>query len=215
VIGRVLLPIPRDRLVHRFTQLFGCLVLYGVACGLLLRSGLGADPWDVFQQGLSRTLGLQVGTWTTLVGFGCLVLWVPLRQRAGLGTLSNVLVIGPVINVALAVVPVQHALATRLLMVLVAVPLCAVATGGYIGVGMGPGPRDGLMTGLVAKSGRSVRLVRSCIELAVVIAGWALGGTVGVGTLIFAATIGPLVHVAMPKLALRTPNVDTSGVLQA
>lgn len=206
--SRILLPIPRDRFVLRLFLLVLWLTVFGLACGLLLRAGLGADPWDVFHQGLSRTCGLQVGTWTILVGVGCLLLWIPLRQRVGLGTVLNVILIGLSINATLALIPAQHGLSTRIPMLAAAILLYAFATGGYIGAGMGPGPRDGLMTAIAAR-GRSLRLVRTGIELTVLLLGWLLGGTVGVGTLVFAATIGPLVHWTIPLLTIGArPGAD-------
>lgn len=209
-IARVLLPIPHDRFALRVTLLIGGLLLHGFSGALMLRAGLGADPWDVFHQGLSRTFGLQVGTWTILVGAGCLLLWIPLRQRLGLGTICNVIVIGLAINATLALIPVQRALPTRIGLLLVAVPLYAIATGGYIGAGMGPGPRDGLTTGIAAR-GRSIRAVRTVIELTVLGLGWLLGGTVGVGTVVFAAAIGPLIHWTIPALAIKPRRRPSAG----
>ncbi len=194
-----MLPPPRLR---RLCQLSAGLVLYGVSDAMLLLPGLGADPWDVFHQGLSRRLGLGVGTWSILVGALVLALWVPLRQRPGLGTLANVVAIGSVIDLTLAVVPAPHGLALRTVVLLAGVGLNGVATGAYIGAGLGPGPRDGLMTGLAAR-GRSIRVVRTAIELTVLAAGFALGGTVGVGTVVYAVAIGPLAHVFIPLLRIR------------
>lgn len=182
-------------------QLFAGLILYGVSDGMLLLAGLGVDPWDVFHQGLSRRTGLAVGTWAILVGAVVLLLWIPLRQRPGLGTLANVVVIGLVINVVLATVPAPHALPVQLVVLLAGVGLNGVATGAYIGAGLGPGPRDGVMTGLAAR-GRSLLVVRSAIEIIVLVSGWLLGGTVGVGTIVYAAGIGPLAQVFVPMLAI-------------
>jgi uncharacterized membrane protein YczE len=190
---------PRPR---RLTQLYAGLVLYGVSDGMLLLAGLGVDPWDVLHQGLSRRLGLGVGTWAVIVGVLVMLLWIPLRQRPGFGTLSNVLVVGLVIDLVLEVAPVPHDLTLRLLIMLSAVVLNGVATGAYIGAGLGPGPRDGLMTGL-AHRGHSIRVVRTGIELTVLLTGWLLGGTVGLGTVVYALGIGPLAHVFMPRLVIR------------
>jgi uncharacterized membrane protein YczE len=187
--------------VRRITQLYAGLVLYGVSDAMLLLGGLGVDPWDVLHQGLSRRFGLGVGTWAVIVGVIVLLLWIPLRQRPGFGTLSNVLVIGWVIDVMLAVVTPPHALAPRVALMLGGVFLNGVATGAYIGAGLGPGPRDGLMTGLAAR-GHSIRVVRTGIELTVLGAGAALGGTVGVGTVVYALGIGPLAHVFVPLLRI-------------
>lgn len=168
---------------------------------MLLLSGLGVDPWDVFHQGLSRRTGIAVGTWTIIVGAAVLLLWIPLRQRPGLGTLANVVVIGLVINLVLAAVPAPRAVPLQLVVMLGGVGLNGVATGAYIGAGLRPGPRDGLMTGLAAR-GHSLRLVRTWIELTVLVCGWLLGGTVGLGTLVYALAIGPLAHVFLPMLSV-------------
>src|SRR4051812_21288894 len=157
----------------------------------MLLAGLGVDPWDVFHQGLSRRFGLGVGTWAIIVGAIVLVLWIPLRQRPGFGTVSNVIVVGSVIDLSLATIPAPHGLASRTAVLLAGVFLNGVATGAYIGAGLGPGPRDGLMTGLAAR-GHSIRVVRTALELTVLVSGWLLGGTVGIGTVIYALAIGPL-----------------------
>jgi uncharacterized membrane protein YczE len=185
---------------RRFSQLAAGLVLYGVSDGMMLAAGLGADPWDVFHQGLARRTGIAIGTWAIIVGAAALLLWIPLRQRPGIGTICNVLVIGAVINIALAVLPSPRSLVPQLSMMLAGVVLNGVATGAYIGAGLGPGPRDGLMTGLAAR-GHSIRVVRTAIEVAVVVSGFLLGGTVGLGTLVYALAIGPLAHVFIPLLA--------------
>jgi uncharacterized membrane protein YczE len=192
------LPPPRLR---RLSQLYLGLGLYGFSDGLLLLGGLGVDPWDVFHQGLSRQLGLGVGTWSIIVGACVLALWLPLRQRPGLGTLSNVVVIGLVINLTLATVPAPHDLALRTAAMLGGVVLNGVATGAYIGAGLGPGPRDGVMTGFAAR-GHSIRVVRTTMEVTVLAAGWLLGGTVGVGTVAYALGIGPLAHFFIPLLRI-------------
>lgn len=169
---------------------------------MLLLAGLGLDPWDVLHQGLSRRLGLGVGTWAIIVGLAVLVLWVPLRQRPGIGTVANVVLVGAVIDLVLAVVPAPHALAARIAVMLGGVALNGVATGAYIGAGLGPGPRDGLMVGIAAR-GHSIRMVRTTLEITVLAIGWALGGTVGVGTVVYALAIGPLAHYFIPRLAVR------------
>jgi uncharacterized membrane protein YczE len=205
-----MLPPPRTR---RLAQLYAGLILYGVSDAMLLLAGLGVDPWDVLHQGLSRRFGLGVGTWAVIVGALVLLLWIPLRQRPGFGTLSNVLVIGWVIDVVLALVPAPHAIAPRVTLLVLGVVLNGIATGAYIGAGLGPGPRDGLMTGLAAR-GHSIRVVRTGIELTVLAAGAALGGTVGIGTVAYALAIGPLAHVFVPLLRIRpvaAPAAVTSG----
>jgi uncharacterized membrane protein YczE len=192
--------------VRRLSQLYLGLLLYGVSDAMMLLAGLGVNPWDVFHQGLSRRLGLGVGTWVVIVGVVVLLLWIPLRQRPGLGTISNVLAIGAVIDVVLAVVPAPSAIAPRIVLMLAGVGLNGVATGAYIGAGLGPGPRDGLMTGLAAR-GHSIRVVRTGIELSVLGVGALLGGTVGVGTVVYALGIGPLAHAFVPRLRIEPAAV--------
>jgi uncharacterized membrane protein YczE len=183
-------------------QLYLGLGLYGVSSSLLVLSGLGLDPWDVLHQGLSRRLGLGVGTWAIIVGAAVLLLWIPLRQRPGLGTISNVLTVGAVIDLMLATISPSHRLGVRIALLVGGVILNGVATGAYIGAGLGPGPRDGLMTGW-ARRGHRIWVVRTTIEVSVLVSGWILGGTVGVGTIVYAASIGPLAHVFIPLLAIR------------
>ena len=200
---------PLHRPVRRLTQLYAGLALYGFSMALLVRSGLGVTPWDVLHQGLARQLGWSLGA--VVIGVGALVLlaWVPLRERPGLGTVSNVVVIGLALDAALAVLPEPASLPVRITLVPLGIVLNAVATAAYIGVHLGPGPRDGLMTGLVRRSGRSVRLVRTSIEAAVVALGWLLGGTLGVATVLYALGIGPLVHVLLPRLSVHIPATST------
>ena len=195
------MPPPRLR---RLTQLFAGLVLYGFSDALMLLAGLGVDPWDVFHQGLSRRFGLGVGTWAIIVGLVVLALWIPLRQRPGFGTVSNVIVVGSVIDLCLATMPAPHGLASRTVVLLAGVFLNGVATGAYVGAGLGPGPRDGLMTGLAAR-GHSIRVVRTALELTVLVSGWLLGGTVGIGTVVYALAIGPLAHIFIPLFQVREP----------
>jgi uncharacterized membrane protein YczE len=189
-------------MTRRLIQLFAGLVLYGVSDAMLLLAGLGVDPWDVLHQGLSRRIGLGVGTWAIIVGVLVLLLWVPLHQRPGLGTVSNVVVVGSVVDIVLATVPDVHGLGARYAVMVGGVVLNGIATGAYIGAGLGPGPRDGVMTGIAAR-GHSIRVVRTCIELTVLAGGWALGGTVGIGTVVYALGIGPIAHISIPLLAIR------------
>jgi len=184
----------------RLIQLYCGLVLYGFSSSLLVLAGLGLDPWDVFHQGLSRTIGLAIGTWAILVGAVVLLLWIPLRQRPGIGTVSNVVLIGLTMDVVLSHVHAPRGLALRIVCLVCGVFLNGVATGAYIGAGLGPGPRDGLMTGFAAR-GHSIRIVRTAIEVTVLVTGWLLGGTVGVGTVLYALAIGPLAHVFVPLFA--------------
>jgi uncharacterized membrane protein YczE len=189
----------------RLVQLYLGLVLYGVSASLLVLAGLGLDPWDVFHQGLSRTFGLAIGTWAILIGGVVLLLWIPLRQRPGIGTVSNVVLVGLTMNLVLGHVHAPHGLVARVACLICGVFLNGVATGAYIGAGFGPGPRDGLMTGLAAR-GHSIRIVRTSIELSVLVTGWLLGGTVGVGTVLYALAIGPLAHVFVPLFARGRPT---------
>lgn len=168
---------------------------------MMLLGSLGVDPWDVFHQGLSRRLGLGVGTWALIVSAAVLLLWIPLRQRPGLGTVSNAIVIGLTIDAMLAVFHTPHSMTLRWLLTLGGVLVNGVATGAYIGAGLGPGPRDGLMMGWAAR-GHQIRVVRTCIELTVFAVGWVLGGNVGIGTVVYALAIGPLVHVFVPHFAI-------------
>jgi uncharacterized membrane protein YczE len=181
---------------------------------MLLLAGLGLDPWDVLHQGLSRRIGLGVGTWAIVVGVAVLLAWIPLRQRPGIGTLCNVLVVGVVIDLMLALAQPPHAIASRIALLLGGVVLNGVATGAYIGAGLGPGPRDGLMTAWAAR-GHSIRVVRTTIEVSALAAGWALGGTVGVGTVLYALAIGPLAHVFIPLLEIRRPAPPEGPVGEA
>lgn len=192
---------PADHRARRSTSLLAGLLLYGFSDALLLLAGLGVDPWDVLHQGLSRRLGLAVGTWSIIIGAAVLLLWIPLRQRPGIGTLTNVVLVGGTVDATMAWTPAPHAVWLRWTVLLAGILLNGVATGCYIGAGMGPGPRDGLMTGLAAR-GHSVRVVRTGIELSVLLVGWLLGGDVGWGTLCYAVAIGPLAHVFMPLLAI-------------
>ena len=196
----------------RLVQLYAGLVLYGVSSSLLVLANLGLDPWDVFHQGLSRTFGLAIGTWAIIVGVVVLLLWIPLHQRPGVGTVSNVVLVGLTMNVVLGHVHAPHAMAARVGCLVCGVFLNGVATGAYIGAGLGPGPRDGLMTGLAAR-GHSIRIVRTGLEVTVLAVGWLLGGTVGVGTLVYALSIGPLAHVFIPLFSHGRPTPE--GALEA
>ena len=191
----------------RLIQLYAGLALYGVSAAMLVLAGLGLDPWDVLHQGLSRSFGLAIGTWVIIVSAVVLALWWPLRQRPGLGTLSNAVLVGLVMDVVLALMSPPHAPGVRAGLLVAGVLLNGVATGAYIGAGLGAGPRDGLTLGICARTGLSIRLVRTAIELSVLLVGWRLGGTVGIGTVAYAATIGPLTHITIPALTWRaTPQ---------
>ena len=199
-----LTPIPVSRNPgRRLPQLLAGLVLYGTSMALQIRSGLGLNPWDVLHEGLAERTPLSFGLITAITGVVVLLLWIPLRQRPGVGTVANVLVIAVAVDVALAVLPTPDGLVARIAMLVGGVVLNGVATASYVGARLGPGPRDGLMTGLAARTGRSVRLVRTGIEVVVLAAGWMLGGTAGVGTVFYALAIGPLTQAFLPLFAVR------------
>lgn len=191
------------RLWRRVPQLFVGLWLYGFAMALFIRSGLGLDPWDVFHSGVQRLLGWSFGTVVIAVGFAVLLLWIPLRQAPGLGTLANAVVIGLATDATLAVVPPAGSPVVAWSLLLGGLVVNGLAGGLYIGSQLGPGPRDGLMTGIARRSGASLRLVRTGLELTVLAVGWALGGTVGIGTVLYALAIGPLVQFFLPLVAVR------------
>lgn len=203
---------------RRAVQLALGLVLYAASIAALVRSGLGNMPWDVLGQGVSLRLGVSLGVATLGLSVLVLLCWVPLRQRPGIGTVANVLVIGLLVDPFLALlgrIPEPLPLPGAVALAAGGILLNGVATACYIGARLGPGPRDGLMTGLVARTGRSVRLVRSTIEITVVLTGWALGGTLGVATAAYALAIGPLVHLLLPRFTVpevarrREPPVRT------
>ncbi|MDV9176669.1 hypothetical protein R6V09_41900 [Streptomyces sp. W16] len=191
----------RNRLGRRLVQLYVGLALYGASSALLVVSGLGLEPWNVLHQGLAELTGLTIGVVSIIVGAAVLLLWIPLRQRPGLGTVSNVFVIGLAMDGTLALVPDAHGLAVRIPLLIAGILLNGVATGLYISASFGPGPRDGLMTGLHKLTGRSIRLIRTGIEVTVVATGFALGGTVGIGTLLYALAIGPLAQLFLRVFA--------------
>lgn len=183
----------------RLVQLVIGLVLVGLALALVVEADLGLDPWNVFHQGVSERTGVGLGWVVILASVGILLLWIPLRQRLGIGTVLNALLVGSSIELGIAVLPSPSSLGARTAFLAVGVLVNGIALGLYIGAGLGPGPRDGLMTGLAAR-GRSIRVVRTGIELTALVIGVALGGSVGIGTVVFALTVGPLVHVSLPRL---------------
>jgi uncharacterized membrane protein YczE len=184
----------------RLVQLTAGLVLFGVSLALLVRSELGLDPWDVFHQGFSRMTGIPIGISTILLGAVVLLIWVPLRQKPGIGTVGNVILVGVTLDGLLTLLPAAESLQVRWSYLLGGIALNGLATGAYIGAGMGPGPRDGLMVGIAAR-GYSLRVVRTLIEVSVLVAGYLMGGTVGIGTVLYALTIGPIAHVTLPMLS--------------
>jgi uncharacterized membrane protein YczE len=194
-----------DRLAARLARLYFGLAGFGVSLALMVRARLGLDPWDVLQMGIATHLGVQLG-WV-IIGAGSLVMlaWIPLKQRPGVGTVSNAILVGLVVNGALDVLPAPGPLAWRAAWLAGGIGLNGLATACYIGAGLGPGPRDGLMTGIAAR-GHSLRAVRTLLELSVLAAGVALGGPVGIGTAAYAVCIGPLTHVLLPRLTATAPN---------
>lgn len=184
--------------MRRFIQLQFGLCLYGVAAAMMVRANLGLDPWNVFHQGLSLRTGMSLGTASILMGVVVMLTWIPLRQKPGIGTLFNIFVIGLSMDAALAVMPEMTTLPLRLAFMTAGVVLTAVGAAAYIGAGMGTGPRDGLMVGLNQRLGWSIRVSRMLIELSVLAGGWLLGGSVGVGTIVFAVGIGPLIQIFLP-----------------
>ncbi|MFB7458797.1 MULTISPECIES: YitT family protein [unclassified Streptomyces] len=198
------------RLGRRLIQLYAGLVLYGASSALLVRAGLGLEPWNVLHQGLSELTGLTIGTVAIIVGAVVLLLWVPLRQRPGLGTVSNVFVVGLAMDGTLALLPDARTLAVQVPLLVAGIVLNGVATGLYISARFGAGPRDGLMTGLHQRTGRSIRLMRTAVEVAVVVTGFALGGTIGVGTVLYAISIGPLAQFFLRLFALPAPAGDNA-----
>jgi uncharacterized membrane protein YczE len=188
-------------LVARLAQLFAGLALYGFTLALMVRAGLGLAPWDVLAQGVANRTGIEIGWIVIVIGGLVLLAWIPLRQTPGFGTVANVVVIGLVANVSLALVSAPHGLALEIVYMLAGVFLNGIATGLYIGAGLGPGPRDGLMTGWARRGRLSLRTARTIIEVTVLVAGFALGGTVGLGTALYALCIGPLAGYFIPKFS--------------
>lgn len=201
------------RLARRLPQLVVGLALYGFSMAMMLRSDLGLAPWDVLTEGLSLRLPLSFGTITVVVSAVVLLMWVPLRQRPGLGTVANVFVVGIAVDVGLAVLRTPSSLVLQALLLVGGLVLNGLAGAVYLGSQLGPGPRDGLMTGLARRTGRSLRLVRTGIEVLVLGAGFLLGGTVGVGTVLYAVGIGPLTQRFLPLVAVRL-DVPSAGSRQ-
>ena len=196
--------------IRRFIQLQIGLLLYGVSLALMVRADLGLNPWSVFHQGLSELTGLSLGLVVNIVGALVLLLWIPIRQKPGVGTICNVLVIGTAADVSLSFLPPISGLPLQIAFLVGAIVLNGAATGAYIGAGLGPGPRDGLTTGGVRLTGWEVRWVRTAIEGLVLVFGWMLGGTIGVGTVAYALSNGPLLQVFMPMFELRDRSVAAS-----
>lgn len=202
-------------MIRRLVQLLVGLSLYGFSMALMIRAGLGLDPWDVFHQGLAGRTPLSFGLIVCVVGAAVLLLWIPLRQRPGIGTVANVVVIGLAADASLAVLPDFQGLPLQSAMLVASILLNGLAGGLYIGAGLGPGPRDGLMTGLHRRTGWPIRRVRTAIELAVLAAGWLLGGTVGVGTVLYALAIGPLVQAFLGVCTVREAPARPAAAVPA
>ena len=198
-----------DRGAQRVMRCVGGLALFGCGVGLRKQAALGLPPWDVFHEGFSETIGWPFGRALILTSFLVLVLWIPLRQRVGIGTLFNAVEIGLVADLVIAHVPHPEALVARIALMVTGIALVGVGSGFYIGSGLGPGPRDGLMTGLAARGWRVSR-ARTSVEIVVLVIGWLLGGSVGVGSLVFAASVGPIVQRTIPALSIRSVGTTTS-----
>ncbi|MDH2392793.1 hypothetical protein QCN29_29235 [Streptomyces sp. HNM0663] len=199
-------------LPRRLLQLYAGLTLYGASSALLVRAGLGLEPWNVLHQGLAELTGLTIGVVSIIVGAAVLLAWIPLRQRPGLGTVSNVFVVGLAMDATLAVVPDARTLPVQILVMTTGIVLNGAATGLYIAARFGPGPRDGLMTGLHRRTGRSIRLMRTLIEVAVVATGFLLGGSLGIGTVAYALAIGPLAQLFLRVFAICGPGECSTAV---
>lgn len=191
-------------LLQRLVRCVAGLALFGVGISLMVRAGLGLPPWDVFHQGVSERTGLPMGTVIILTGIVILLAWIPLRQRVGLGTVLNTIEIGLTVDLVLPLLPKAAGPVAGVAFLSLGLAAVAVGSGLYIGAGLGAGPRDGLMLGL-ARRGTSIRITRTAIEIGALTVGWLLGGSVGVGTVVFAIAIGPMVHVTLPWLRVREP----------
>lgn len=200
----LLIPARGPLLTKRFTNLMAGLVLFGVGIGMMLQSELGVSPWDVLHQGLANRFGLTVGIWSIIISAAVLLVWIPLREAYGVGTILNAVVIGVVMDLSVMTIPTPESLIGRGAMALGGIVLIGYASGLYIGARLGAGPRDGLMTG-ISRLGPSIRLTRTVIEVSALVIGWLLGGTLGVGTVAFAVLIGPIVQFFLPRLHIDLP----------
>lgn len=185
-------------MTRRLLQLYAGLVLYGISAAMYVRADLGADPWNVFHLGIARIFSLDLGVVMIVTGAVVLLLWIPLRTRPGIGTISNVIVLGLAADAALTVIPPVESSGLKVLLLAAALVANGLATGMYIGAGLGAGPRDGLMTGIHARTGWSIRSIRTAIEVTVLSVGWLMGGAFGAGTVLYALAIGPLIQIFLP-----------------
>lgn len=197
------IPVRGKNLRRRFVQLIIGLVLFGVGIAMMLQSGLGLPPWDVLHQGLTEEFGITVGIWSIIISVAILVLWLPLREKYGVGTVLNAIIIGVVIDIGAIVIPQPESVWWNIVLMLGGIVLIGLASGMYIGANLGPGPRDGLMTA-IARRGPSIRSTRWGLEIVVLITGILLGGTFGVGTIAFAVFIGPIVQFFLPRWSIDT-----------
>jgi uncharacterized membrane protein YczE len=198
------------RLTRRLVQLYAGLVLYGFSIALMVRSDLGLAPWDVLHSGLTKHFPIDIGQALVIVSFVVMLAWIPLREMPGLGTISNALVIGLSTDLFLAFLPRPDAMGVRISWLVAGIVLQGVATAAYIGAQFGRGPRDGLMTGLARRTGRSLRLVRTLMELTVFAIGLLLGGVAGLGTILYAVSIGPLSQALLPAFLVAPTRSDVS-----
>ena len=195
---------------RRLAQLFAGLWLYGASMAMQIRATLGLDPWDVLHEGLTRRTGLSFGLITAITGVVVLLAWIPLRQKPGVGTIANVVLIAVSVDVSLAIIPEPQGLLPRIVLLTLGIVLNAVAFAAYVGSRLGPGPRDGMVTGFCRRTGISLRVVRTVVELLVLGTGWLLGGTVGIGTILYAVSIGPLSQLFLPALTWRERSQPAS-----
>lgn len=183
--------------ILRVSQLTAGLLLYGVGCAVMIAAGIGLDPWTVLAQGLAERTGIGIGWMTNIIGFAVLLLWLPLRQRPGIGTVLNILLVGTAIQFVLPYLPTPDQFWLGIVMFLAGIAIVGLASGVYIATDLGPGPRDGLMTGLSARFGWPIWVSRTTVEVIVLVTGWLLGGTIGLGTILFALLIGPACHASL------------------
>ena len=216
-LASVFISVTRAELRRRLPQLMFGLVVVGLGFALMVESNLGLGPWEVLHQGISNRIGIPIGTVGIFVGLLVLAAWIPLRQRLGIGTVLNVITIGVVIDLTMLVIPDLDSLLIRWPALLGGLLLVGIGGGLYIGAGLGPGPRDGLMTGMAGRGWFSIRTARTVLEITALTAGWLLGGTVGIGTLLFAVGIGPLVQLFLGRLTLTasTNQPPATGYLGA